>query len=395
MVGPFSFYGRPRIHFGPGARSKLSGLAAGYGSKMLLVIGAHSLDHSPLWPEIERGILRQGLHHDVVTVAGEPSPELVDQAVARFRPAGIQVVAAIGGGSVLDAGKAISAMLPTGTPVMDFLEQVGKGLRYTGPKLPFLALPTTAGTGSEATKNAVLSRVGAHGFKKSLRHELLIPDAAVVDPELMLSCPPRLTAACGMDAFTQLLEAYVSTKANVMTDALAYSGLQQVVPNLVPVCTHKQRDVTARSAMAYGALVSGMVLANAGLGLIHGFASTLGGRIAIPHGQICGTLLAAVTRANLAKLKQQRQLRGPAALKYARTGRLFAPGKHLGLQEAWQVLDEHLQMWTETLRMPGLSAFGLTAGDVPRVVKETGHKNNPVTLEKGEMEQILYDRLRP
>ena len=189
---------------------------------------------------------------------------------------GIDVVLSTGGGSVIDAGKAVSAMLRVEGSVAEYLEDVGTR-KHPGTKVPFVAVPTTAGTGCEATRNAVLSRVGPDGFKKSLRHDNFLPDAAVVDPVLTLSCPPDITAACGLDALTQLLESFVSTKASVLTDVLALSGLEHIGNSLVPACTNSGQDIDMRANLSYAALMSGITLTSAGLGTVHGFASSIGG----------------------------------------------------------------------------------------------------------------------
>jgi alcohol dehydrogenase class IV len=225
MLAGFSIARLPRIEFGAGKIAALPALAAGYGSRVLLVTGARSLRASRTWSDLEQKLEKAGLRWQSVTVDGEPSPHRVDQAVARHAGSNIDVVIGIGGGSVLDAAKAIAGLLRVGDSVIDYLEGVGSGKAYSGPAVPFIAVPTTAGTGSEATKNAVLSVAGKEGFKKSFRDERLVPEYALVDPDLLATCPPALIAGNGMDALTQLLESYVSLRSNPMTDALAWSGL--------------------------------------------------------------------------------------------------------------------------------------------------------------------------
>ena len=174
---------------------------------------------------------------------------------------------AVGGGSSIDMGKAVSALLPHNNSILDHLEGVGRGIPHSGVKVPYIAIPTTSGTGGEVTKNAVISQVGPEGYKKSLRHDNLIPDAVIVDSTLLTSCPPQVTATCGLDALTQLLEPYLSPTASPLTDAIAFSGLQHIIPNLLPACGEGAGDVAVREAMAYGSLCSGIALANAGLGI--------------------------------------------------------------------------------------------------------------------------------
>ena len=221
----FSISRLPRIEFGEGVLCKLPAIAALYGKRLLLVTGARSLAQSDYWPLLVQGLQQRGLSYELLQINDEPSPQQIDSAVTSYRGGNIDVVVGIGGGSVLDAAKAIAGLLPHGNTVCDHLEGVGPELPYAGPATPFIAVPTTAGTGSEATKNAVLSVRGAAGYKKSFRHESLVPEYAIVDPDLLASCPPALIAANGMDAFTQLLESYVSLKANPFSDALAISGL--------------------------------------------------------------------------------------------------------------------------------------------------------------------------
>ena len=215
----------PAVYFGAGVIKNIGATASRYGTSALLVTGGSSLARTGNLEVIVSRLKDANITVSHTTVTGEPSPEGVDEVVSEYRGKGVDLVISIGGGSVIDFGKAVSAMMPAEGSVLDYLEGVGTK-SPDGKKLPFLACPTTAGTGSEATKNAVLSRVGDAGFKKSLRHDKYIPDAAIIDPELAVDCPHNITAACGMDAFTQLLEAYVSTKANPMTDALSENGLR-------------------------------------------------------------------------------------------------------------------------------------------------------------------------
>ena len=215
----------PHIVFGGGRIAELPGHIATHGRRALFVLGRRSFHNTPTWAKLQEDLRSGGIDWEETTVGGEPSPELVDAEVAAHKNDNIDVVVGLGGGSVLDAAKAIAGLLRPGNSVMDHLEGVGRGVPYCGPAVPLIAVPTTAGTGSEATKNAVLSMRGADGFKKSFRDDQLVARVALVDPELLVSCPPELIAANGMDAFTQLLESYVSTRANPMTDALALSGM--------------------------------------------------------------------------------------------------------------------------------------------------------------------------
>ncbi len=225
QISPFAIARLPRIVFGAGSIATLPGEIRAVGSRALVVTGARSFAATPSWQALARALGEQGVAFQHVTVEGEPSPDLVDDAVAAYGRSDIDVVVGIGGGSALDAAKAIAGMLRQSHSVVEHLEGLGVERPYTGPAVPFIAVPTTAGTGSEATKNAVLSRRGPGGFKKSFRDEALVARVAIVDPELLAGCPAAIIAANGMDAFTQLLESFVSIKANPLTDALAWSGM--------------------------------------------------------------------------------------------------------------------------------------------------------------------------
>jgi alcohol dehydrogenase class IV len=280
----FSISRLPRISYGNGRIKDVPALAASYGRTALLVTGGRSFCATPRWQSFTQALEAKEVRWLHFTVSGEPSPMLVDEAVSRFRNEKVDVVVAIGGGSVLDAAKAIAGLLPHGNSVMDHLEGVGRDIPYRGPSIPFIAIPTTAGTGSEATKNAVLSVQGKDGFKKSFRDECLIPEYAVIDPELLASCPRELVAADGMDAFTQLLESYVSIKANPFTDALAWSGLAAFKEGFFAAWEGEEPAACrGRCAMAYASLISGITLAQVGLGSVHGLASPLGAYFPIPH----------------------------------------------------------------------------------------------------------------
>ena len=396
MIEPFSLSRLPRILFGAGRIAELPTLIREFGTRVLLITGKQSFPNSPHWQPLIAGLEYHQISWLQETVAGEPSPQWVDDAVARHRASGIDVVVGIGGGSVLDAGKAVAGLLPHTESVLNFLEGVGSG-HYAGPALPYIAAPTTAGTGSEATKNAVLSVQGTQGYKKSFRHECLVPAYAVVDPELLATCSSALIAANGMDALTQLLESYVSTKANPVTDALAWSGIRAVNDGFFP--TWKGGDdpeaATGRTAMAYAALLSGITLAQVGLGSVHGLASPLGAFFPIPHGVVCGTLLAAATEINIFALRNRQP--GNAALgKYAELGALLS-GSHAATNAAAEDhLVDLLHEWTERLALPRLGDYGVTRNDFPRIIancRGNSMQTNPIVLHDEEVHAILDKRL--
>jgi alcohol dehydrogenase class IV len=394
MAQTFAFRCPQQIAFGPGTLRTLGTAVRGFGSHALLVTGSASLRSSGRLDECIKLLDEAGATCTHVTVHGEPSPEGIDDAVRTHGTGRIDVVVAVGGGSAIDFGKAVAAMLPVGGSVSDYLEGVGTK-RHPGTTLPLVAVPTTAGTGSEATKNAVLSRVGASGFKKSLRHDNFVPSAAIVDPTLHLSCPPNVTAACGMDAFTQLLESFVSNKATPLTDSLALSGLHRLTPALVPAATDRAGDIDARADMAYGALLSGITLANAGLGVVHGLASTIGGMAAVPHGVVCAALLAPATAATIAKLRSTGDSAAAGFLaKYAAVGRLTGRRADTPDPNACDALVASLEEWAERLGIPWLGDFGLGENDIAAVAEATGCKNNPVELTTDEIGEIVTRALR-
>ncbi|MBU0971522.1 MAG: iron-containing alcohol dehydrogenase [Proteobacteria bacterium] len=325
------------------------------------------------------------------SVQSEPSPGIIDEIVRTYQNKQIHVVVAIGGGSVMDTGKAVSAMLTQKEPVSTYLEGVGTK-PYGGKKIAFIAVPTTAGTGSEATQNAVLSCVGENGFKKSLRHETLVPDIAVVDPELTLSCPPEITAACGMDAVTQLIESYVSANASPMTDALALGGLSVLGDALLRAAVTDPTDLAARTRMCYGSYVSGLTLANAGLGTVHGLAAVIGGLFSIPHGVICGTLLAPVTQKTI-KALIQKDPQSPFLAKYAFLGKVLGESKSGDPLENADLVSDLLMEWTTVLKIPLLGQYGVTGKDVDKIASATAQKSNPVILTAKDLKEILNTRI--
>ena len=389
----------PRLHFGPGAAAALPEIIATHGRRALLVTGGRSFRDSGRWPELQAGLEARGIIWAAATVEAEPSPDDIDSIVAAHRGAGIEVVVGIGGGSALDTAKAVAGLLPGDGTVRDHLEGIGPGLALTGPTLPFVAVPTTAGTGSEATRNAVLTERGPQGFKRSFRDERLVAVEAVVDPDLLAGAAPSLIAANGLDALTQLLEPYVSARAGPLTDALALDGLARAAdalpawhalaasaPRVLPRAT-----AGPRAAMAYAALLSGICLANAGLGAVHGLASPLGAHIAIPHGVACGAVLTAATEANIVALTAPAPS-SPALGRYAVLGRLVTHAAAVDDDEARQRLLAWLSELTARLGVPGLGSFGLTSADIPTIVAESrgsSMRTNPIELTDAEIASIL------
>ncbi|MFX0046820.1 MAG: iron-containing alcohol dehydrogenase [Candidatus Hermodarchaeota archaeon] len=395
MILDFNFGRIPHIIFGVGRLNEIYNLIPKFGNNVLYVIGGTSLKRSGRWDEIVLAMQKSNINFSEISVNGEPTPTLVDGAVQKFKTQKIDLIIGIGGGSVIDAGKAISAMLTKNDSIKNYLEGVGSK-SHDGKKIPYIAVPTTSGTGSEATKNAVITEVGIGGFKKSLRHDNLIPNYAIIDPQLMLSCPRSISASCGMDTFAQLLEAFVSPKATPITDALAISGIKEVKSAIIPVCSDKASDITLRGAMAYGSLMSGIALANAGLGIVHGFASSIGGLFNIPHGVVCGALLAESTKMNIKRLEQLGNEGKNGLFKHAIIGALINGKENfqdINFRYYCTILVDTLEYWTKKLNIDRLGRYGITTTDIDNIIERTGLKSNPVHLKREDLNEILVNCL--
>ena len=387
----FSLARIPELIFGPGKISVLPDMIDRFGKNVLIIAGQHSFLESGHANFLFENLRQKGIHWSVYQINHEPSPADIDTAVEQYKESKPDVVVAIGGGSVIDAGKAISAMLVSPEKITTYLEVVGSQTP-PGIKIPFIAVPTTSGTGSEATKNAVITEIGTNGFKSSLRHSNYIPDLAIIDPELQLNCPLRQTACSGMDAFTQLLESYLSTEANPMTDALALDGIDYINQSLIHLVKDNPADIQNRSKMAYAAWLSGITLANAGLGTVHGFASSIGSRFEIPHGVVCGTLMAETNRITLEKLANSGNEKY-LLNKFATVGRILSTKRNgTDAYFAYLLIDLLIQM-TEKLGIPRLSEFGISHQDLEKLAEQTSNKNNPVKLSTVDLKEILIRRL--
>ncbi len=390
MINPFKFANLPQIIFRSGSISELPQWIRKYGDPVLLVTGKSSFTRSERGKKLLQAIKENEIAYSHIKISGEPSPAAIDKAVNENRGKNIKLVIAIGGGSVMDAGKAISAMLREEKSVKDYLEGVGRK-KPSGNKIPFIAIPTTSGTGSEATKNAVISEVGSNGFKKSLRHDQYVPDIALIDPELTLECPAEITAAAGMDCFTQLTEAFLSVNATDYTDAFARLGLKAIEESLVKAVKDGV-NIEHRANMSFAALNSGICLANAGLGTIHGFASPIGAKFDIPHGVVCGTLMAASNRLTVKELRKNLNT-GPFLRKYAELGNIFI--KECGKPSDFYIdgFIDYLYQLTDELQIPLLSEYGFKENNIKDISENTGNKNNPVKLGKEELEEVLRERV--
>lgn len=390
MIPSFTFFSLPVIQFGAGKRDVMPAIAKEFGSEVLLLTGSSSFHNDGHGEEIINDFKKAGINLFRESIVKEPSPDIVDGIVKKHKESNIDVVVAIGGGSVMDAGKAISAMIPVEHGIKRYLEGIGD-LEHPGTKVPFIAMPTTSGTGSEVTKNAVISEIGDEGFKKSLRHDKFIPDYAIIDPELMLTCPARLTAVSGMDAFSQLLESYLSTQSNPFTDALALQGLKQIKRSLLRAFLEGEDNLEVRSGMAIAAMFSGIALANAGLGLVHGIASPLGGYYDIPHGAVCGSLMAPVFSRTIDKLVEDQK--NPAYQKMLIVSKIFADFKYKEEKEFLMAFKEKLAHISKVLEIPRLSEFGMEEESIEKIAQHSSHKYHPVTFSNDELVEILSKSL--
>lgn len=398
LPAPFTIARLPKIVFGTGVIDTLPQEILRFGKKALIVMGARSFAQSDTWARLQAQLVDAGVIISALNIPGEPSPELIDDAVASHQDGDFDVVVGIGGGSALDAAKAIAGLLKPGNTVMDHLEGVGPEKPYIGPATPLICCPTTAGTGSEATKNAVLSRHGADGFKKSFRDDALVAATAIVDPDLLATCPTSVIAANGMDAFTQLLESIVSIRSNAMTQALAWSGLERFAQGFWDMWLLAGEDgiraQEARNHMAYASLMSGICLAQTGLGSVHGLAQPLGSLFPIPHGVVCGTLVAEATDINI-RAMMARAPDSPALTQYARAGALLLTENLTG-NAALDGLVRTLRDWTERLELPRLSAYDIGEADIPAIVansRGSSMQTNPVVLSDDEIGELVRRRL--
>jgi alcohol dehydrogenase len=376
----------PRVIVGEKSLFSLSDLLkeAGTGS-ICLAAGGSSFDRVSISGELLSELSRHGIRVELFRHSGEPSPEAVDRAVELIRGEDLEAVVGIGGGSTIDLAKAAAAVAEEEGPTIDYLEGVGTR-KPGGRRLPFFAAPTTAGTGSEATKNAVLSRIGEGGFKKSLRHDAFIPDVAILDPVAAVSCPREVTAASGLDAITQLLEAYVSKDANPFTDCLAEAGLREAGWAFERVLEAPE-DLQAREAMALAAYYSGICLANAGLGFVHGAASPVGAMKPVPHGTFCGLTLFPSVEETLPLLDPHDRVGSEALRKYRAAAGFLSP-KAPDSSEVPDIVNR-LRQLAEAAALPGLGSFGFTRADLEKVAAEAGVKNHPADLDLETKVRIL------
>jgi len=369
----FEFATATRIVFGEGTAAALPELVRSFGGRALIVMGGSTERAAPL---------ASALSAEIFAVAGEPTVDKVREGAGRAKDAACDVVVSLGGGSAIDAGKAIAILATNGGEPLDFLEVVGKGRALSIAPLPFVAVPTTAGTGSEVTRNAVLGSA-EHGVKASLRSPLMLPRVALVDPELTYGLPPAVTAFTGLDALTQLIEPYVSARANPLVDALCVDGIKRIGGALR--CAYRNgADPEARHDMALASLFGGLALANAGLGIVHGFAAPLGGSWKAPHGALCAALLPHGIAANVKALRE-RAPNHPAVERYGKIARILTGRASATPQDG----IESVKALCDELKVPSLGAWGIAEADLPGVVEKAARASsmqaNPLPLTHEEL----------
>ncbi|MBL8850600.1 MAG: iron-containing alcohol dehydrogenase [Planctomycetaceae bacterium] len=375
-----------RVVFGWGRRGEIGSLTATLGRRAFLVTGSATLERSGEIAALRENLSAAGVEPiDAGRVGREPEVGDVDAAVARLlehRPGAGDLVIGIGGGAALDLAKAVAALVTNGgRPVVDYLEGVGTGAQIASAPLPLLAVPTTAGTGSEATKNAVISSLDPP-FKKSLRSEQMLPQVVVIDPELTVTNPPHVTAHSGMDAITQLIESYVSRRAQPVTRALCVEGLVRAWPSLA-TAYRDGGDRPAREAMAHAAFLSGVALANSGLGLAHGVAAALGVHHGVPHGLACAAMLPMTLRTNLPACEHD----------FAELARAVLPDAPRSDAAAAVAFIDAVCALADEVGIPrSIGALGVTAADIPALVKAShgnSRSGNPRDVSDAELEALL------
>jgi alcohol dehydrogenase class IV len=373
----FEFATATRIIFGEGTAASLPDLARSFGTRPLVVTGSST--------ERAAAVI-SALSAETFAVASEPTVELIRDGARKVKDAGCDVVISMGGGSAIDTGKAIASIATNGGEPLEFLEVVGKGRGISEPSLPFIAVPTTAGTGSEVTRNAVLGSP-EDGVKASLRSPLMLPRVALVDPELTYGLMPAVTASTGLDALTQLIEPYVSSRANPLVDGLCVEGMERAAGGLRRAY-HNGGDKDARRDMSLASLFGGLALANAGLGVVHGFAAPLGGSWKAPHGELCAAILPHGMAANVAALRA-REPQHPALVRYATIARLLTGRNDARAEDG----IEWVRALCAELNVPPLRKWGVTEADLPGVVEKAARASsmqaNPLPLTNEELLAVI------
>jgi len=377
----FEFATAARIVFGPGASKQLPQIAGAFGTRALIVTGRTVARATPLVSALQAS----GIMAKVFSIDGEPTLQMVRQGAEAAR-GNHDLVIGFGGGSAIDAAKAIAGLATNSGEPLDYLEVLGKGRPLENPALPFIAVPTTAGTGAEVTRNAVLGSP-EHGIKASLRSPLLLAKVALVDPELTLDLPRDVTINTGLDALTQVIEPYVSVRANSFTDMFCREGMQRISACLARV-VHEGQDREARESMSFASLLGGLALANAGLGIVHGFAAPLGGMLNAPHGALCAAVLPHASAVNIRALRE-RAAEGEALKRYREAARTLTGNAKAEAEDCARSLEDTCRK----LSVLSLRHYGLEREQIPELVekaaKASSTKGNPIQLTTEELTEIV------
>ncbi len=390
MISSFSLLFIPKFYFGSGSRRELLPAILNFGKNVLLITGDKSFYNSDYCIEILDLLKAEGIELNHVRVNGEPTVESIDKICKQYRNKSIDVVVSIGGGSVIDTGKAVSAMLTVDDSIENYLEGSQSFKYHPGMKLPFIAMPTTAGTGSEATKNAVIAKYGVSGFKRSLRHDNFIPDIAIIDADFLKTCPVEVFVASGLDALTQLIESYISIKSSYITDILSLEGLKLIAHSFTKAI---DGDEEAQINMSMSAFLSGITLANSGLGVVHGFASSIGGLYNIPHGVICGTLLPAVMKASVDEIYKNPDKYSLTANKFIKMSALFTTNSNESDMTKMSSFIDILYSWVEKYKIPLLRNYGLNIDKTDEIINKTSQKEGPIKFSSSILKEILISRI--
>jgi alcohol dehydrogenase class IV len=384
----FEFATSSRIIFGLGSLNKLPHLVGESGFRVFLATGFQ--DDHPLYQRIKQLLDDAGMITTTSHVLGEPTIESIQSGVEQAKTFSCDLVIGFGGGSSIDTGKAIAVLVQNPGDLLDYLEVIGSGAKIRNPSLPFIAIPTTAGTGAEVTRNAVIGSP-QHKVKVSLRSPLMLPSISLVDPELTLSLPPDITASTGFYALTQVIEPFLSKASNPLTDSLCRSGILYAGRSLSKAF-HNPKDANARQEMSLASLFGGLALANAKLGAVHGFAGPIGGVTSAPHGAICAQLLPIVMRTNLSAL-ETRDASNPVLIRYEEIAQVLTDDHEAkasnGVNRLFQLRQE--------LQIPSLASYGVNAEMIPDLVESarqsSSMKGNPIELNEFELISILEEAL--
>jgi alcohol dehydrogenase class IV len=379
----FEFATARRVLFGPDTLKEVESIVRDLGKRVLIVRG-----RNPERTRTLEAILGAAhVEHCAFEIHGEPAIDRIEEGVKQARQSDVDLVVGLGGGSVIDAAKAIAGLVTNPGPILDYLDVIGKGKQLSAPSLPCVAIPTTAGTGAEVTRNSVLGSPEQQ-LKVSLRSPILLPRFAIVDPKLTCELPPSVTASTGLDALTQLIEPYVCLRFNPITDGLCVEGMRRAARSLRRAYETGD-DISAREDMALASLFGGLSLANAGLGAVHGFAAPIGGMFHAPHGAVCAALLPHVMKINIRAIRE-RAGNSPVLGRYDSIGAILSGSEKAGANDGIQWIGE----LCEGLNVSGLGTYGVAEADIPVLVekaaKASSMKVNPIVLTTEELTEVLH-----